>query len=260
MKKIISLILAFVLVFSMAACGDQVDENGATKIKFSQSMEDLKKLDGQIITINGFMSLLSPLDGTLIYLMNVPFQSCPFCLPNTNTLSNTIAVLSSDIKFTTLPVKVTGKLVFGDFTDGYGYQYSYRIEDAKIEEMDENEVSKKTKVYYTVAQDDYLIELFSVIDCIYAVSYYRELQINPETLLVNGISFDRYEEIKSSIESVNAKGEFDSFLSMLDQAETIRQLVNEKIKNKDFEAYGQYKAMADMLYDEFFAFIGEYEF
>ena len=233
MKKIISLILAFVLIFSMTACNDQVDENGATKIKFSQSMEELEKLDGQMITINGFMSLLSPLDGTLIYLMNVPFQSCPFCLPNTNTLSNTIAVLSSDIEFTTLPVKITGKLVFGDFEDGYGYQYSYRIEDATIEEMDENEVSKKTKVYYTVAQDDYLIELFSVIDCIYAVSYYKELQINPETLLVNGIPFDRYEEIKSSIESVNAKGEFDSFLSMLDKAENTRQLLNEKIKNKD---------------------------
>lgn len=279
MRKFLSLFLVIIIVFSMVACSnrevqvdnkeglvdattsDQIDSNSINKIRFSQSLEELKKYDGKTVTINGFMSLLSPLDGTLIYLMNIPFQSCPFCIPNTNTLSNTIAVAGSNIQFTPMPVKITGKLVFDDFTDGYGYEYSYRIEDAEIVELDENEVSEKTKVYYTVAQEDYIGELYFIMDCVWQVGYYEEIGLSAEELESYGIIlFDRYASIKSSLESLNANGEYDAFLEMLNQAEDARIRVNQDLENGNAENYPSYKAEADEMFEKFYAFINEYEF
>lgn len=259
MKRIISIVLICVLTLSLVGCGNV--NKDATKIRFSQSIEELKEYDGKTVTLNGFMSMLSPLDGSLIYLMNIPFQSCPFCLPNTNTLSNTIAVEGKNIEFTSMPVKITGKLVFGDFVDGYGYQYSYRIENAEIVELNENEVSEKTKVYYTVAQDDYIGDLFLVIDCLWQVAYYAEMGIDPMMLSQHGhIPFDRYEEIKSSLESLNANGEYNSFLNMMDEAENLRVKINNHLSNTEIDAFDDYKADADILYGKFDAFISEYEF
>jgi hypothetical protein len=269
MKKILSLFLAFVLVFSMTACasnGNEATNNEniakePQKIKFSQSVAELKKYDGQVVTINGFMSLLSPLDGSLIYLMNVPFQSCPFCIPNTNTLSNTIAVDGSDIEFTIMPVKITGKLVFGEFDDGYGYDYEYRIEDAKVTVMDEAEASEKVKVYYTVAQEDYIGELFMIIDWIWSVGYYEEIELTAEHITERGyMMFDRYNEIKTLIESLNANGEYNSFLDLLTSVEEVRVRAANDIENGNVEAYTSYQSEADELFEKFYAFINEHEF
>ena len=124
MKKILCALLTMTLLLSLVACGNTAKNTGdATKISFSQSIDDLKKLENKQVSISGYASMLSPLNGNLIYLLNLPLQSCPFCVPNTTTLSNTIAVeLSKSMSdFTTDPLKITGTLTFGNFTDDYGY-------------------------------------------------------------------------------------------------------------------------------------------
>lgn len=262
MKKIISLFLILALVFSLVACSDNSTENGEIpKIKFSQSIEELKKYDGKTVKINGFMSLLSPLNGSLIYLMNIPFQSCPFCVPNTMELSNTIAVKGNDIQFTSLPVEITGTLVFGDFSDSYGYEYDFRIEDAQIKELDEKEISEKTKVYYTVAQDDMLATVFMVIDCIGQVGYYENIGTDPSDFSKYGdIPFDEYDKIKSSIEKLNANGEYDEFLTLLNKTEEARIKLNKDLQAENIEAYASYQEIADELFKMFNEFITKYEF
>ena len=96
MKKVISLILVSCLVlFVFASCGnnDGGEITGNT-LSFSQanSVEDMQKLDGKQVNIIGYMSTLSPINGSFMYLMNLPYQSCPFCVPNTTQLSNTMEV------------------------------------------------------------------------------------------------------------------------------------------------------------------------
>lgn len=263
MKKFLSLLLVIILIFSLTACSNASENNddNATKIKFSQTIEDLKKLDGKKVTITGFMSLLSPLNGSLIYLMNIPYQSCPFCIPNTTTLANTIAVKGENIELTALPVKITGTLVFGKFSDSYGYEYDYRIENAQIEKLSEEEVSEQAKVYYTVAQGGYLDEIAFVIDCITQVGYYEEMGIDPKTFSSNGdIPFEIYSTAKSTIEKLNQNGEYDSFLTLLNKTETVRTNINKDLAANNIDAYKSYASVSDELYELFNAFINEYEF
>ena len=70
------------------------NSNTITQIKFKDmvSINELKKLNGKLIKITGFISQASPLDGSIIYLMNMPYQNCVFCVPNTNQLVNTLAI------------------------------------------------------------------------------------------------------------------------------------------------------------------------
>lgn len=262
MKRFLSLFLIIVLIFSMVACSnEQTDDGGATKISFSQSVEELKKLDGKTVTINGFMSLLSPLNGSLIYLMNIPYQSCPFCIPNTNTLANTIAVKGENIELTPMPVKITGKLVFGKFSDSYGYEYSYRIQDAKVEVLDEKEISENIKVYYTVAQNGYLDELSFVIDCLVQVSFYKEYEIDPAVFAEYGeIPFEDYASIKATIEKLNTNGEYDDFLTMLDKTEENRININKELVDKNVDNYTKYKEDTNALVELFTEYVTKYEF
>ena len=94
MKKITALILVAVMVLSMLAMtGCDKDTGPSTALSFSDTnLKDMKELDGKTVTISGYMSTLSPISGAFMYLLNLPYQSCPFCEPNTTTPSTTIAI------------------------------------------------------------------------------------------------------------------------------------------------------------------------
>ena len=123
--KTCALVLALLMALGcFAACGEDnvSDEGGVVKLSFSEanSIDDMKKLDGKTVSIIGYMSTLSPVNGEFMYLMNMPYQSCPFCIPNTTQLSNTLAVYAKNGKsfeFTDLLIRVEGVLEFGDYTD-----------------------------------------------------------------------------------------------------------------------------------------------
>ena len=145
MKKIIKMIafsLAFVFVFAFVGCKDKGNENGVEPMKLSfksaAGYEYLKTLDGEQVTISGYMATSSPVDGSFLFLMNLPYQSCPFCVPNTSQLSNTMEVYpkkGESFSYTTQAIKVVGTLVVAEsedqpFTDMYGYEFNYKIVDA----------------------------------------------------------------------------------------------------------------------------------
>ena len=261
MKKVFSLLLVFVLLFSLCACGSNTDNGAPTKIRFSQSLEELKALDGKKVEINGFMSMLSPLNGELIYLMNIPMQSCPCCVPNTTTLSNTIAVKGKNIEYTSKPVKITGTINFDNYTDDYGYNYEYRINDATITVLDETELSEKMKIYYTLTENDYLGEIYNVCSFIDQVAYHNDYEIPVEEIINYGeIPFDKYQEILDSITSINKNGEYDEFIALLNKTETTRQDVNKVILAKESDKFESFQTVSGELYEMFTAFINKYEF
>ena len=135
MKRTFAFILAIIFTaLPLASCkGGGTGSGQLLSFSQAQSIEEMEKLDGKEVTIIGYMSTLSPISGEFMYLMNLPYQSCPFCVPNTTQLANTMAVYAKSadgFEFTDRAIQVTGVLEFGDYTDEFGYEYNYRIKDA----------------------------------------------------------------------------------------------------------------------------------
>ena len=171
MKRTFAFILAIIFaVMPLASC----DKDGAGRgqlLSFSQaqSIEEMEKLDGKEVTIIGYMSTLSPISGEFMYLMNLPYQSCPFCVPNTTQLANTMAVYAKSaegFEFTDRAIQVTGILEFGDYTDEFGYEYNYRIKDATYTVLNTEDMDPKIKLWQQLASTDVIAEIYQMYEYI----------------------------------------------------------------------------------------------
>ena len=180
MKKLLTLGLVLALAAcALAGCGSGSAEPTALSFRDSASIDAITALKGKPVVITGYMATLSPLDGSYIYLMNLPYQSCPFCVPNTQQLANTMAVYAakgSKFEYTDRPVQITGKLELGDFTDEYGYTYNYRIVDAKYEAVDLSQVSSEYAMYQSLAEDGVIADVNSMFDYLLFVCQWTEYQ------------------------------------------------------------------------------------
>jgi hypothetical protein len=135
----------------------------------------MKKLDGQKVAIIGYMSTLSPISGAFMYLLNLPYQSCPFCEPNSTTLSNTIAVYAPDGKkfeFTDRLIRVVGTLEFGEYTDEYGYNYSYLIKDATYTEVNTSEMGEHLMLWQNLASSGVIADVYAMYDYVNFVCFW----------------------------------------------------------------------------------------
>jgi hypothetical protein len=170
MTRKIALILALIMLLpAFTGCAGDGEDGGTRLLSFAQaqSVNEIKKLDGEQVTIIGYMSTLSPISGEFIYLMNLPYQSCPFCVPNTTQLANTMAVYAKSkdgFEFTDRAVRVTGILEFGDFTDEFGYEYGYRIKDAEYEVLDVSELDPKLKLWQQLASTGVIAEIYQMYE------------------------------------------------------------------------------------------------
>ena len=231
MKKIISLILIsslVLLVFTSCGNNNAGGEIIGNTLSFSQanSIEAMQKLDGQQVNIIGYMSTLSPINGSFMYLMNLPYQSCPFCVPNTTQLSNTMAVYAKNgdsFKFTDRAIKVTGTLEFGDYTDEYGYEYGYRITDATYVEVDTSEMSDKMKLWQQLASTDVISDVYNMYEYVNFLCFWPTYTAEFE----NGKDYLFPTDALHFIETDGAQynygykeGYFDSMISTIEEVST----------------------------------------
>lgn len=171
-KRIIALLLALVLLTATGCSGKNNGE--VTKLSFqaASGYDYLKTLDGTKVTINGYMATSSPVDGSFIFLMNLPYQSCPFCVPNTSQLSNTMEIYpkkGETFGFTNQAIRVVGTLVVAEdpnkpFTDKYGYEFNYKIVDAEYTIIQSSELSKEMALWQKIAQTDVVSEIYRMYD------------------------------------------------------------------------------------------------
>ena len=181
MKKILAISRAAALLLLAGCSGAAPGEEGATALKFTDavSLETLTALDGKTVSIVGYMATLSPLSGKFLYLMNMPYQSCPFCAPNTAQLANTMAVYAPEgqtFGYTDQAIRVTGTLRIEDYTDEYGYVYNYRIADASYEIVDLAALSEDYALWQSIASDGVVAEINSMFDYLHFLCQWTEYQ------------------------------------------------------------------------------------
>lgn len=182
MKRFAALCLAAVLALSLTACGgDSTGSAAAAALSFGDaiSFDRMEEMAGQKVTIVGYMATMSPISGEFMYLMNLPYQSCPFCVPNTTQLANTMAVYAPEGKtfgYTDQAIRVTGTLVIEDVVDEFGYAYNYYIADASYETVDTSELSDEYALWQTIAADGVVTELNAMFDYLCFLCQWTEYQ------------------------------------------------------------------------------------
>ena len=172
-------ILAFALVLalslsSICACGNKNKNENVDLVKLSfksaASYDYLKTLNGKTVTINGYIATSSPVDGSFMFLMNLPYQSCPFCVPNTSQLSNTMEIYPKDgdsFGYTTQAIKVVGTLVVSEtedepFTDMYGYEFCCKIVDATYTIIKAEDLSEDMALWQKIANTDVVNDIYKM--------------------------------------------------------------------------------------------------
>lgn len=285
--KILALLLCMLTVLSYASCGNAAEgenspppaaETVKLSFKATTSYEELKLLNGRTVTINGYMATSSPVDGGYIFLMNLPYQSCPFCVPNTSQLSNTMAVYAPEgdaFSYTTQAIKVTGTLVVAEnegqpFTDKYGYEFNFKIVDAAYTILKSEELSENMALWQKIANADVVSELYSMFDYVNFVckwnTYYVNSYVSEAGETVPGyylfpadawhyLTTDKaqwnygykdgyFDGLKAAVRAVDPTA-FEDLISFIDQAEALAQKAIAELENENYTAEKKYVEMFD---------------
>lgn len=263
MKRLFTICLVVLMLLSLfTGCGS---DKPSSKLSFSTTdLNDIKKLDGETVYITGYMSTLSPIDGSFMYLLNLPYQSCPFCEPNSTTLSNTIAIYAPNGKkfeFTDRLIKVTGTLEYNDkeaFTDQYGYQYSFRIVNASYEVVNTSELGEHLQMWQSLASTNVISDVYAMYDYINFLCFWGtytcpwesgEDYLYPSDLnlfLFNdnsqfnyGYQEGYFDDLIAQIEAVD-KTAFAALVENIRQAQAFAEDVLLAIENQAYECVDEY--------------------
>lgn len=196
--KIIAFCFALILLLPLYSCGKENGEAIKLSFKSSPDYSYLKSIDGKTVTINGYMATSSPVDGSFIFLMNLPYQSCPFCVPNTSQLSNTMEVYPKKNKafeYTAQAIKVTGTLMVAPsenefFTDKYGYEFNFKIVDATYSVLTSEEISSELVLWQKLAESDVINDVYKMYDYVNFLcawnTYFINTHVNSQGQTVKG--------------------------------------------------------------------------
>ncbi len=251
---IVLLLITIVLTMAMLLRSNDAEKTHKLTFKEAISVDSINKLNGKKVTMTGYMSTLSPLNGKFTYLMNLPYQSCPFCIPNTNILSNTIAIYAkegSKFEFTDKPITVEGTLRVGNFKDEFEYEYGYRIEDVTMKDADIDKLSKNIKIYSAMSQDGLLEEILSLIMQTSANIYYKEYDIPIDE--IEEVSIKSIDGCISKLSAIS-KNDYSDVIENLRKLKVINEATNENIRNKKYD--NNISKQDDI--EKIYTFIGEW--
>ena len=203
-------------------------------IRFNSDF-NYQQYDGETVIIRGYMATLSPVDGRFIYLMNLPYQNCPFCLPNTSTIVNTVAVYAKNGKkfeFYDGPIEVIGDLKVEDSTDEFGYSYSFRIDNAAYVKLDTNELSENLKTYGALAQDGIFKDILDLFNQVSFNMYFEFFEATKDDIKI--VSDTAFDDIIRRINAIS-NTDYPDLILILEDLKQFNQSVNTNIKNEEFE-------------------------
>jgi hypothetical protein len=257
MKKLI--FLAITLTVLLAGCGTSTSNgaSGVTEIKFKDmpTFAELEKLDGKKVSLTGFMATISPLQGLSVYLINMPYQNCPFCKPNSTELVNTMAVYAPENKpfdFTDIPVTMTGILELGDFSDELGYSYKYRIVDAEATPADISGYEDEIKLYTALVDQGFALQFNAVLNELYSTIDYETAGTDPATLKpIDTAKIDELEAMFNTLE----KDDYKEVVTALAKLDGVVTEVNKAIESKKNDKLALHMPNAEDAYNQFYAWL-----
>ena len=276
--KIISFILVIVILStSLISCGKDKTPNIEDAIKLSfkaaSGYDYLKTINGQTVTISGYIATSSPVDGSFMFLMNLPYQSCPFCVPNTSQLSNTLEIYprkGESFSYTAQAIQVVGTLMVSEsedkpFTDKYGYEFCCKIVDATYTIIKAENLSEDMALWQKIANTDVVNDIYKMYDYVnflcgwntYFVNNYTDA--NGETvpgyylwpsdaenfIYKDGAQYNYgykegyFDSIIAKIESVD-KTKFADLVANIRKAESLAKDALSELENKNYTSEYKY--------------------
>lgn len=257
---VIVAIIGIVVVLGVIESNKKVfteNEQGITNIKFKStaSEKEIEELNGKKVSITGYLSTLSPLNGEFAYLMNLPYQNCPYCIPGSSQITNTLAIFAKDnekIEFTDLPVTVLGELEIGDFVDDFGYEYSVRLKDVTVSNADIDLLSENIRKYNVLAENGVLANLYECITNAENVIYSNSFDLKP-------IDIGQIEKTRNEVKQYNSKDEYKSLIVILNGLESLCKKVNGYIENNEYDKIKNSQNQLRIIYSSFSNWISEGE-
>lgn len=247
-KKAVILIFTIVIIALLGGCDSTKlkEVDGVIELKFKDTIKtlELKEIDSKTVSMIGFMSTSTPLNGEYTYLMNMPYQNCAFCVPNTDSLVNTIAVYPKQGKkfeFTDVPVKVTGTLEFASITDSMGYSYEYRIKDAKLEVADISELEEGIKIYTALINQGFAESMENIFKTIYkTINYEKEEELQK-------LDTNLTKDVKDMFENLD-KSNYKEMISVISSIDKLIIDINNDIESENYDKLVQYNNKGNELY------------
>jgi len=283
-KKFIKILAIFLALASVlccfVGCNDEPTEENTTKLSFKSAAgyDYLKTLDGTFVTISGYMATSSPVDGSFMFLMNLPYQSCPFCVPNTSQLSNTMEIFPKEkekFTYTSQAIRVVGKLVVSEsedkpFTDKYGYQFNFKIVDATYTIIKAEDLSESMALWQKIAETDVVNDIYKMYNYVkflcawptYYVNSFEDEKGNKvpgyylypsdaeNFLYKDGAQYNYgykdgyFDSIVAKIEAVD-KTAFADLVANVRKAEALAQKGLDELKGKNYTSEYKYVEMFD---------------
>jgi len=235
----------------------EIDETGAYKLSFANTTSNtvLNSLRGEQVTITGYMSTNSPLSGEFAYLMNLPYQNCPYCLPGTSELTNTLAIYAGKnkkIEFTDQLVTVVGTLETGNFSDEFGYEYKIRLNNVEVKEADPSLITDSIKKYSLLAESGLVSEIYNYIMMFDNIVYSSSEQIAK-------VDVSAVEKTKNDLNNYNQKGEYNRLVVALDELIKLANEVNGYIDNGEVSKVSELKDRVSSVYSTFADWLAQTE-
>ncbi|MCK8825311.1 hypothetical protein [Fuchsiella alkaliacetigena] len=148
LKNYLKVIILLLLILMLTACGGE--ELTGTSVSFEELArevdeqeydiaEEIKKLDGEVVEMEGYMSTLTPLDVDYFYLTANPGVACPFCEGEEVNYFTVVQVYfpsEQGFRFSRDLQRVVGRLEVGEKVDQYGAKSKFRIKAEIMETVE----------------------------------------------------------------------------------------------------------------------------
>jgi hypothetical protein len=242
---------------------DRIMSDGTYQIRFSDlvSLEALQTFKDKTVTAIGYLSPIASYDGSFGYLMNLPYQTCPYCLPSDTKITNTLAIFAKNgeqLQFTEAAVMVRGTLKLEPYTDEYGYSYNYRMVDVEIEKADTSDLGAKIVLYNQLAEKEVLTRLLGALYSVDDNVFYDEYT-------AQGYEYERLIVDVTEIDALlNDLNEFDSteVSILINTANKIKEIateVNKLIEAEEYSKISEYQESTEQLFYDINDWMSMYE-
>lgn len=236
------------------------NDNGITVLKFknTNSHEAISALNGKKVSITGYLSTLSPLNGKFAYLMNMPYQNCPYCVPGTSAITNTLTIVAKEndkIEFTDQPVTVVGTLETGNFTDEFGYEYGVRLSNVTVNKANVDELGENIKKYNLLAENGVVNSIYGSIMIADTSVFYDYYEMEVPQL----IQKDYINSTKAILETYNKNNDYDILVNVMNNLITLCDNVNSDINKEVYSNFPVYQHQLQNIYYSFATWMAEGE-